>query len=139
MSKKLIIASEVKNWDKIYEFIHKYFTKKSLPQKRIFEMLVSSEEIFSNIIRHSHSEISEKITISVDCEPLEKTASVVFKYGGVQFSPLDADSPDVSLPSRERELGGLGLLIVKNLVDDVLYTYSDGKNILKISKKITDF
>ncbi|MDO4199232.1 MAG: ATP-binding protein [Clostridia bacterium] len=139
MSKKLIISSDVKNWNKIYEFINKYFTENNLPKKMIFGILVSSEEIFSNIIRHSRSKIHDEIIISVENNHSAKMVSLVFKYGGVEFNPIDADSPDVSVPLDKREIGGLGLVIVKNFIDDISYTYLEGKNILKISKKVVDF
>ncbi len=139
MSKSLIITAEVKNWDKIYAFITNYFKKSNLSKKNIFAIVISSEEIFSNILHHSCATTDDKIIISADCNPLEKTASVVFKYGGIEFNPLKTDLPDVSTPPSERKLGGLGLLILKNFADNIAYTYLDGKNILKISKKIIDF
>ena len=136
MSKELIITIDVKNWNKIYEFITKYFKTNGLPIKSIFGILISSEEIFSNIVRHSHSEAREEVFISANYEYLEKTVSVVFKYGGVEFNPLNKESPDVSLPPYKRRLGGLGLLIVKNFTDKFTYKYSGGKNIVEISKKV---
>ncbi len=138
MSKSIIISPEVKNWDKIYDFIYKYFRKNNLSQKSVFEILISSEEIFSNIIYHSCTETYDEVIISADYQILANTASVVFKYGGVEFNPLKNKLPDVSLPLYKRRLGGLGLLIVKNFTDGVTYTYSGGKNILKISKKVAD-
>ena len=63
----------------------------------------------------------------------------MFKYGGVEFNPLNRELPDICLPLHKRKPGGLGLLIVKKFTDNVTYTYSGGKNILKISKKMTEF
>ncbi len=139
MPKKLIITADIQNWNKIYEFITNYFKKSNLSQKNRFEIIVSSEEIFSNILHHSCTAINDEIVVSVDFEPIAKMASVVFKYGGIEFNPLKISLPDVSVSLSKRKMGGLGLLIVKNFTDDILYTYSDGRNILKISKKIIDF
>ena len=139
MSKSLIVTADVQNWGKIYAFITNYFKKNNLSKKNIFAIVISSEEIFSNILHHSCTTTDDKIVASVDYDPLEKTASVVFKYGGIEFNPLETNLPDVRTPPSERKLGGLGLLIVKNFTDDIAYTYMGGKNILKISKKIIDF
>lgn len=139
MPKKLIITADIQNWNKIYEFITNYFKKSNLSQKNRFEIIVSSEEIFSNILHHSRTAVNDEIVVSVDFEPIAKMASVVFKYGGIEFNPLKISLPDVSVSLGKRKIGGLGLLIVKNFTDDILYTYSDGRNILKISKKIIDF
>lgn len=139
MPKKLIITADIQNWNKIYEFITNYFKKSNLSKKNRFEIIVSSEEIFSNILHHSRTAVNDEIVVSVDFEPIAKMASVVFKYGGIEFNPLKISLPDVSVSLGKRKIGGLGLLIVKNFTDDILYTYSDGRNILKISKKIIDF
>ena len=139
MPKKLIITADIQNWNKIYEFITNYFKKSNLSQKNRFEIIVSSEEIFSNILHHSRTAVNDEIVVSVDFEPIAKMASVVFKYGGIEFNPLKISLPDVSVSLGKRKIGGLGLLIVKNFTDDILYTYSGGRNILKISKKIIDF
>ncbi|MBR2578642.1 MAG: ATP-binding protein [Clostridia bacterium] len=115
-------------------------SKKTIYQKKsIYKILISTEEIFSNILHHSCSESGDEIEISTDFDPLENIASVVFKYGGMEFNPLGKELPDISLPPYKRKLGGLGLLIVKKFADDVTYKYSGGKNILEISKKIIDF
>lgn len=139
MPKNLIITADIQNWNKIYEFITNYFKKSNLSKKNRFEIIVSSEEIFSNILHHSRTAVNDEIVVSVDFEPIAKMASVVFKYGGIEFNPLKISLPDVSVSLSKRKMGGLGLLIVKNFTDDILYTYSGGRNILKISKKIIDF
>lgn len=139
MPKNLIITADIQNWNKIYEFITNYFKKSNLSKKNRFEIIISSEEIFSNILHHSRTTVNDEIVVSVDFEPIAKMASVVFKYGGIEFNPLKISLPDVSVSLSKRKMGGLGLLIVKNFTDDILYTYSDGRNILKISKKIIDF
>lgn len=139
MPKNLIITADIQNWNKIYEFITNYFKKSNLSKKNRFEIIISSEEIFSNILHHSRTAVNDEIVVSVDFEPIAKMASVVFKYGGIEFNPLKISLPDVSVSLSKRKMGGLGLLIVKNFTDDILYTYSGGRNILKISKKIIDF
>ena len=139
MPKNLIITADIQNWNKIYEFITNYFKKSNLSKKNRFEIIVSSEEIFSNIFLYSRTAVNDEILVSLDFEPIAKMASVVFKYGGIEFNPLKISLPDVSVSLSKRKMGGLGLLIVKNFTDDILYTYSDGRNILKISKKIIDF
>ena len=139
MPKNLIITADIQNWNKIYEFITNYFKKSNLSKKNRFEIIIQSEEIFSNILHHSCTAVNDEIVVSVDFEPIAKMASVVFKYGGIEFNPLKISLPDVSVSLSKRKIGGLGLLIVKNFTDDILYTYSGGRNILKISKKIIDF
>lgn len=138
MTKSLIVTADIQNWNKIYEFITKYFEKSGLSKKNIFGIVISSEEIFSNILHHSHAAVHDDISISADYQALAKTASIVFKYGGMEFNPLETHLPDVNVPPHKRKLGGLGLLIIKNFTDNIKYTYTGDKNILEISKKIIE-
>ena len=59
-----------------------------------------------------------------------------FEDGGVQFNPLAKENPDVTLTAQERQIGGLGIFICKKIMDDIQYNYTNGKNILTMTKKI---
>ena len=60
----------------------------------------------------------------------------MFEDSGKKFDPLAKEDPDISLPVEERQIGGLGIFMVKKSMDKVTYEYKDGKNILTIVKKI---
>ena len=62
--------------------------------------------------------------------------SVTFIDRGVPFDPLKQADPDTSLELKDREIGGLGIFLVKKIMDKVGYRYMDGKNILNIQKHI---
>ena len=55
---------------------------------------------------------------------------------GISYDPLARDDPDVTLSAEEREIGGLGIYMVKKIMDNISYEYKDGQNILRILKKI---
>ena len=59
-----------------------------------------------------------------------------FADRGMPFDPLAKKDPDVTLSSEERDIGGLGIFMVKKTMDDVEYRYENGQNILKIRKKL---
>ena len=63
-------------------------------------------------------------------------ASITLTDSGVPFDPLQKPDPDTSLPAEEREIGGLGIFLVKKTMDDVIYRREDGRNLLTIRKKI---
>ena len=52
------------------------------------------------------------------------------------YDPLARKDPDVTLPAGVRDIGGLGIFLTKKLMDDVQYTYQDGRNILTLKKKL---
>ena len=59
---------------------------------------------------------------------------ITFLDNGVPYDPLKKEDPDVTLSAQERTAGGLGIFLVKKSMDDILYEYKDGQNILKIRK-----
>ena len=54
------------------------------------------------------------------------------------FNPLDREDPDITLSAEEREIGGLGIFLCKQMMDSLNYRYEDGNNILTMTKKISE-
>lgn len=71
-------------------------------------------------------------------EGVEELAFVVVTFidNGIAYDPLARKDPDVTLTTKEREIGGLGVYMVKKSMDEISYEYKDGQNILRIKKKI---
>ena len=61
---------------------------------------------------------------------------MIFRNSGIPYDPLKKEDPDVSLSAEDREIGGLGIFMVKKTMDDMRYVYRDGQNILTIRKKL---
>lgn len=94
------------------------------------------EEIYVNIARYAfHPDIGEAtVHCEVGGDPLQVT--IQFMDCGKPFNPFDKKDADTALSAEERDIGGLGILMVKKSMDAVDYVYKDGKNILTIKKKI---
>ena len=60
--------------------------------------------------------------------------TLVFADSGIPYDPLKKEDPDVTLPARERQIGGLGIFMTKRIMDETEYEYRDGKNILTLRK-----
>ena len=75
-----------------------------------------------------------KIDIAVNREPL--TVTISFTDGGRHYNPLETEEPDLNLSAEERQIGGLGIFLVKKNVDEVKYEYIDNKNVLTVFKKL---
>ena len=71
-------------------------------------------------------------------EVTENPLSVVITFidGGVPYDPLATEDPDTTLSAEERDIGGLGIFMVKKSMDEITYRYEGGKNVLSIRKKI---
>ena len=61
---------------------------------------------------------------------------LTFTDSGTPYDPLSRENPDTTLSAEERQIGGLGIYMVKKTMDHVSYAYQDGKNVLKIEKRI---
>ena len=92
------------------------------------------EEIFVNIVQYAYKDKVGICTITIDDN--EDNIDFVFEDNGIQFNPLEKELPDVTLPSDKREIGGLGIFLIEKTMDKIEYKYENGKNILKISKKL---
>ena len=98
---------------------------------------VAVEEIFVNIAHYAYPPGRPGwalIRCQVDQEPLRIT--VQFVDSGVPFNPLKKKDADITLSAEERQIGGLGILMVKRSMDKVDYVYENGRNILTLVKKI---
>ncbi len=73
----------------------------------------------------------------VDDDPdIRKVLTILLRDAGVPFNPLEKADPDVTLPLEERQVGGLGIYLCKQLMDHIEYKYEDGCNILLMKKKV---
>lgn len=93
------------------------------------------EEIFVNICNYSYEDNIGDVKINVSTD--EKNITFTFIDSGKKFNPLKKDKPNTHLPLEERQIGGLGIFMVKKLADKISYEYKDKKNILTIVKNFT--
>lgn len=100
-----------------------------------FAFHLCTEEIVSNIVNYAYPANAEgemDVTIEEDKEGI----AITFKDRGTAFDPLAKEDPDTTLSIEERPIGGLGIFLVKQMMDDVSYVYENGQNILKIRKNV---
>lgn len=89
------------------------------------------EEIVLNIVDYSQSDY-----LDVEIIRDEKSLTLRFHDGGVPFNPLEREFPDFSIPMEERKIGGLGIFMVIQYMDDVAYEHTGGENLLTVRKNL---
>ena len=104
----------------------------------ITQINVAVDELFSNIANYAYKPKTGQATVSLAVSDDGKTVTVTFTDSGVPYNPLAKKDPDVTLSADERQIGGLGIYMVKKTMDDVTYEFKDGKNILSIKKKVKE-
>lgn len=89
---------------------------------------ICCDEILSNVVYYSEADILE-----ITFENSEKGISVTFSDNGKAFNPLEKKDPDITLNAEERQIGGLGIFMVKKMMSSVDYLYENSKNVLKMT------
>ena len=134
--KELTIAATVENIGIVTEFVNEQLEALDCPMKAQMQIDIAIDELFGNIAHYAyHPEVGNAtVRVEVTEEPLAVIVTFIDK--GMPYDPLRAAEPDITLSAEERNLGGLGIYMVKKSMDEITYEYKDGKNILSIKKKL---
>lgn len=93
------------------------------------------EEIFVNIVSYAYPDNDTNNNVTISINDNDDKTIITFIDSGKYFNPLIKDDPNISLNVDERPIGGLGIYLVKKMMDNVEYEYKDNKNILTIEKR----
>ena len=120
----------------IVEFVQETLEQYDCPPRALYQIEVAIEEILVNIV--SYAGLSNAEGVEVRCEVLEDPLRVIVQFldGGIPFDPLAKGDPDLSPEATLEREGGLGIFMVKQMMDDVSYAYENGKNTLTILKNL---
>ncbi len=131
----LIIDAKKENLDKVLEFINGELLKFECEEMLLTKIDIAVEEIFVNISSYAYENPGE---VEIKCNVFEDSfmAEIELIDSGKPYNPLKRDNPDINLSVDERKIGGLGIFMTKQFMDEVKYRFEDGKNILTIYKKI---
>lgn len=103
----------------------------NLPEDVKFKVRLCVEEIEENILDYSGT-----TWVDVHVNAATDELKITFKDGGKEFDPLKRQDPDINAPLEQRQIGGLGIYLCKEMMDSVSYRYENGSNILTMVKKI---
>lgn len=132
--KEMTLPAKTENLQAVIDFVTGEMDSSDCPLKARMQIELAVEEIFVNIAHYAYRpEVGEAtVRCAVDKEPPQVV--IQFLDRGKPYNPLAKKDADTSLPAEEREIGGLGILLVKKSMDSIDYEYRDGKNILTIKK-----
>ena len=134
--KELTIEATPENVDTVIEFVDAQLEEYGCGMKEQMAIDVAIDELFANIAHYAYNPETGYATVQVDVLNDPLSVEVTFIDNGKQYDPLAKEDPDTTLSLEDREIGGMGILIVKKSMDAVSYEYKDGKNILTIKKNI---
>ena len=128
---EIIIEAKTENIDKVVGFINERLG--DCPMKVRNKIEIAVDEIFSNIANYAYKPEIGGVTVRI---AVGSDITIEFEDSGFAYDPLSKDDPDVTLPVGERKVGGLGVFMVKKIMDSVEYRREGDKNILTIQKSL---
>jgi anti-sigma regulatory factor (Ser/Thr protein kinase) len=133
---ELVIEAVPENLEEVLAFLGERLEATDCTPKARMQLEVAVEEIFVNIASYAYNPETGKATVRVEVSGDPLSVTITFIDHGVPYDPMAKEDPDVTLSAEERSIGGLGIFMTKQLMDDVVYEYKDGQNILRIKKSI---
>ncbi len=134
--KELTVAATVENIETVTDFVNEQLEAVDCPIKAQMQIDIAIDELFGNIAHYAYNPETGNATVRVEVSEDPLFVVITFIDNGVPYDPLTQAEPDTSLSAEERQVGGLGIFMVKKTMDEVTYEYKDGMNILKIRKDL---
>lgn len=134
--KELTVDATIDKVSAVMEFVDEQLEQTGCPMKTQMQVDVAVEELFSNIAFYAYPSETGSATVCVEVTEHPLAIEITFIDRGIPYDPLAKADPDITLSAEEREIGGLGIYMVKKTMDDVSYEYKDGQNMLRIKKNI---
>lgn len=131
---QLTIDATVENLPVVIEFIVNPLEEMDCKPKILMQMELVIEELFVNVASYAYKSKIGSCTVCKSFEKNPRAITVTFIDSGIPYNPLDRKDPDTSLGVEEREIGGLGIFLVKKNVDEITYEYKENQNFLTFKK-----
>ena len=134
--KELTVDATIENIAAVTAFVDELLEQLACPAKTRVQVNIAVDELFSNIAYYAYHPKTGTAAVRVEVTENPLAVVITFIDNGVKYDPLAKADPNTALSAKEREMGGLGIYMVKKSMDDISYEYRDGQNILRIKKEI---
>lgn len=133
--KKIVVQASMDHFDEVMSFVSSNCEEYGCNMKIQMKMELACDEIFANIVSYAYkNQKIGNVEIEMDCK--DHCVLMTFIDSGIPYNPLEVEDPDTTLSIDKREVGGLGILLIKKSMDACFYEFIDGKNRLTVKKHI---
>ena len=134
--RKLTVDATLTSLDEVVGFVENSLSTTSCPMKLTMQVALCIEELFVNVASYAYENRQGVCTIRLETQHTDTDGIVFIELtdSGKPFNPLEKEDPDITLSAEEREIGGLGIYMVKKSMDQVTYDYCNQKNVLRLEK-----
>ena len=131
------LPGEADRLGEITAFLQDFWRTEGLPEEEAFPFELSLEELFMNVAMHGTTDAAMPPRVSMSLDRQGDTVEMVFRDEGTPFDPLSLPPPDLDEDIESRKVGGLGVFLVREMMDEVEYRLEDGRNCMRIAKRLS--
>ena len=131
----LTLTNDINELNRLEPFLEKFFDQNSLDQALLSSVDLALEEALANVIMYAYPE-GEKGEVTLSTHVEDYAIYMKISDMGIPFNPLEQKEADLNVSLEERKIGGLGIHLIKEIMDELAYVYEDGRNVLKMRKTI---
>lgn len=137
MHRHLVIVNKLDEITRLSEFVESVCDEVAVDPSLTMNLNLAIEEAVTNVILYAYPEgMEDRIYIEAVCNPNPRRLKFIISDWGKAFDPTTKDDVDISLGVEDRPIGGLGIHLIRQIMDSVNYERVDGKNILTLRKKL---
>ena len=131
----LTLPNDIETIPQLNEFIDGFCEEKGISMEISMSLNLAIEEAVVNVMNYAYPEGTVgHVDIEVDAD--KESITFVISDTGKPFDPTKKEDVDITLPAEKRKIGGLGIHLIRRIMDDIDYQYTDKKNILTLKKKL---
>ena len=132
-----IVAAEAEQIEPLTHFLQEFWDINDLPPAQVSTFELALEEIFLNVASYSIPQSAAGITVDVSLNYVAGEVTLTISDDGAEFNPLLNDAPDLDIPLEDRAVGGVGIYLVREMMDNVVYHRHGNQNCLAMSKQMS--
>lgn len=135
MEKSIVLVNDISEIARLNEFVEEIGNDFSLSPGVVFNITLVLEEAVVNIINYAYPKEKHE-SIYLSAKLYNDSIVLVLTDTGKEFDPTMAPETDITLSANERPIGGLGIFLIRQIMNEVRYERIDGKNVLTLEKKL---
>lgn len=131
----LSVDSRIENFSRVKEWLQRIFDETGCTGKPCKQVFIAVDEVYTNISNYAYEGVGQ-VLLKSTYETEEKILKIILIDSGDEYNPLEASDPDIAQRVKDKTVGGLGIFLVKKMVDSLEYSRVENRNQLVISKKM---
>jgi len=135
MNNKITMKATMDNLDYVLEFVERNLNTTDCPMKITMKIVLCIEELYVNIVNYAYDGYEGDCTICMEVpDDIPNKVKITITDQGKYFNLLEQENPDITLDADERDIGGLGIFMVKSTMDKIDYERKEGDNVIVLEK-----